>query len=377
MSWQCWTFRMIDTAFFRDGSPYNAGEGGYTVVCGNFPPEMTTLQGAIRTSLAWEQGWRPEQKQGWPGELGGPDDLGDLQLRGPYLLFNGKPLFPVPLLILKQKSQTQDSSGEGTGGFTRLIPGEVVECDLGKVRLPAPTASPAVARLPENLYLTRSGMQRVLEGGLPAPDDIREGKELWFAEPRTGLERADDTRTGREGMLYNCVHIRPARNVEIAVLIFGIPAGWKVMHRRVVNLGGEGRLAEVEVKSAVDVESFLPPPGVPAPAAGDKLRFTVTLVTPGWYEDPRRVIREGPPGVPGQCVAACVGKLKQVGGWDLAGREPRPLVPLLPAGSTWFFEAGAAEGKAIATLHGQCLGLKTAYGFGQILIGKWGKEING
>ncbi|HHX77467.1 MAG TPA: type III-B CRISPR module-associated protein Cmr3, partial [Firmicutes bacterium] len=52
-------------------------------------------------------------------------------------------------------------------------------------------------------------------------------------------------------------------------------------------------------------------------------------------------------------------------------REPRPLTPYLAPGSTWFFESTAEDLSALNKLHGACIGEKTAYGYGQILIGKW------
>lgn len=377
MNWQRWTFRFLDTCFFRDGLPYHAGEGGYNAVRTFFPPWMTTLQGAIRTSLAEERGWQPGQRNGWPAELGGPDDPGSLQFRGPYLQTAQGPLFPLPLHRLVKKEPGKPA-GEGVQfTFTRLIPGEPVKCDLGEVRLPAPESPLDGAGLPENLFLLPSGLRAVLQGGLPDPRAVRDGAKLWSQEERTGLERNDLTRTAREGMLYNCAHIRPAKGLGLSVLVSGVPQEWPVALRRVLNLGGEGRTAEVAIDPSTKAGEFLPPPAIPTPGADGRLNFTVTLITPGWYGDPHRVIREGPPGVPGRCVAACLGKIVPAGGWDLANQRPRPLVPLLPAGSTWFFTVDAAEVETakLTGLHGQCTGVATAYGYGQILIGKWKEEI--
>lgn len=374
MNWQRWTFRFLDTCFFRDGLPYHAGEGGYTTARTFFPPHITTLQGAVRTSLAEEQGWRPGQKNGWPTELGGPDDPGDLQFRGPYLWTADGPLFPMPLHLLVKKMQKKTPSGEVSYAFTRLVPGDPVKCDLGEVRLPGPVSSLDGAGLPENLFLLYSGLRTVLQGGLPETSEVRSGANLWSTEYRTGLERDDNTRTAWKGMLYNCAHVRPVGGLGLAVLVSGIPKEWPVAPRRVLNLGGEGRVAEVKVDPPAEEQALLPTPGIPAPHTDGRLYFTVTLITPGRYEDLERVIREGPPGVPGKCVSACLGKVIQVGGWDLANQKPRPLTPLLPAGSTWFFAADAAATDAIAVIHGRFTGDGTVYGFGQILIGKWREE---
>ncbi|MEW6574128.1 MAG: type III-B CRISPR module-associated Cmr3 family protein [Bacillota bacterium] len=367
MNWQRWTFRALDTCFFRDAQPFNAGEGGYTTAKSIFPPAMTTLQGAVRTMLAMAQGWRPGDDALWPPELGDPDDLGKLELRGPYIRFENQMYFPMPLILL-----------EKSGNFTRLTPGEPVTCDIGNVRLPVPAPHIEGAKLPEGLYLLQQGLCSVLEGNVPDQNHIqnyiKKASELWSEEQRIGLERDDNSRTALEGQLYNCTHVRPTANVNLVVYVSGIPAEWRVAGQRVIPLGGESRLAAVAVTAAAEPVDLLPP--APPLTCGDdgKLRFTVTLITPGWYGEPadvERVIRQGPPGVPGCCISACIGKAQQIGGWDLVNHRPRPLIPVLPPGSTWFYEADAADAGRVAGLHGQCLGPRAAYGFGQIVIGRW------
>jgi len=378
---QYWNFRFLDTCFFRDGFPYNAGEGGYSTIRTLFPPYMTTLQGAIRTSLAEEKGWRPGQINSWPAELGSPDDPGEIQFQGPYIWTTEGPLFPMPLHLLIKKQSEKLRSKDVKFTLNRLAPGKQIKCDLGEVRLPElePMEEPilAGAGLSENLFITRSGLQAVLQGTLPKASDLRDGAELWFKEDRIGLERDDKTSTARGKMLYHCVHIRPARGLSLSVSVSGIPQEWPIARHRILNLGGEGRLAEVTVDNSLKESEFLPPPEISASTANGGLCFTVTLITPGWYNDLGRVIREGPPGIPGKCLTACLGKIVSVGGWDLFNQKPRPLVPLLPVGSTWFFVADTAEVKEdeLIKLHGQCISAKTAFGFGQILIGKWKGEI--
>lgn len=81
------------------------------------------------------------------------------------------------------------------------------------------------------------------------------------------------------------------------------------------------------------------------------------------------VIKNGPPGIPGECISACIGKSVQAGGWDTQNFRPRPLEPLIPSGSTWFYEAGENELEQVLSLHGEVF--DDALGFGQILIGLW------
>lgn len=374
MSARLWVFSALDTWFFRDGAPFNAGEGSQSNVKGVFPPFMNTLQGAIRTVLAEGQGWTPEAPHRWPQELGTADHLGNLRLRGPYLMWGDDFLFAPPSTLLGVETR---SLGATSYRFTLLHPGEPVECDVGEMRLPTPRmplegAKPLVAQ-----WLTRVGMEAVLKGDEPPPEEVRSTSELWRFEPRVGIERNHATRTVEEGQLYSSFHVRPLKATQLGVLVAGIPDDWHPRAPVVARLGGEGRLARVEVRppSCPDQGTVLPAMPVIKGRRDGRLRFTVTLVTPGYYDDTARAVRQGPPDMPGACISACIGKLQQTGGWDLLNKRPRPLRPLIPPGSTWFFEASETEHGAVRSLHGKCLGMATDYGFGQVIIGTWGDGV--
>ncbi|TYO92769.1 type III-B CRISPR module-associated Cmr3 family protein [Desulfallas thermosapovorans] len=356
-----WVFEALDTFFFRDGSPYNAGEGGQTGTQSMFPPFISTLQGAVRIVLATQRGWTPERPEKWPGELGTPSNLGMVELRGPYLLKGEKFLFPMPLHVLHQ-----ENSAGGEGAYTRLQPGELVECDLGRVRLPELQQSLPGAKPLEGSWLDAEGLKAVLHGGLPGVEHIFHAGDLWQGENRVGIERDRKSRTAAQTKLYSSVHVRPQKDVTVAVLAGGVPEDWHPSDTRVVRLGGEGRYARVKVYRR---EVQLPRAPEIKPAGG-VVRFTVTLITPGRYREGEtcQVIRYGPPGIPGECVSACIGKLQTVGGWDSISHCPRPAEPVIPAGSTWFFEAKENALEEVRSLHGK---VNDAWGYGQIVLGKW------
>jgi len=369
MNWQKWFFCPLDTCFFRGPLPFNAGEGGYTTAGNVFPPPVSALQGAIRTSLAVERGWRPGEKDKWPLELGGADDLGSLELRGPYLMYNGRCLYPMPLHIM-----------EKSGNYFRVAPGRPVECDLGRVRLPVLPPGAAGADTAAKKLVNIDGLEKILAGGVPANDregsDVLDSDLLWGYEERTGIEREDAARTAKEGHIYYSTHVRPVAGLKIAVFVGGVPDEWRPAPKRLLPLGGEGRIAAVEIAGG-DPGEILPAAPRLRRGGDGKLRFTVTLLTPGFYagnsgaEGVRRVIRCGPPGVPGECVSACVGRVEQAGGWDLFKKSPRPLEPVVPAGSTWFYVAESGEEERIMALHGACTGHRAVYGCGQLVIGTW------
>ena len=366
---QIWDFTLLDTGFFRSGQPFSAGEGGYSGVRSIFPPTINTLQGAIRTALAAAKGWSPASGQ-LPPELGTPEHLGVLSLRGPYLLFGDEPYYQMPYHLLVKRESGPDSLKK----FVFLTPGEPVKCDLGpEIRLPQPVEQLEGAGSVEELYISKSGYTSLLAGQLPSEEQIKERGKLWREEPRVGLERNDNTRTAEDSRLYRIQHIRPKKGLKIRVIVSGLPAGWPELPSKIFPLGGEGRLSAVEVRGFSNEEQINLLPACPTLSTGTEgtLRFTVTLITPGCFGDLAEVVRHGPPGIPGRCLSACLLRPQLIGGWDLTKRAPRPLTPYLAPGSTWFFESTAEDLSALNKLHGDCVGEKTTYGYGQILIGKW------
>ncbi len=358
-----WKFEALDSWFFRDGTPYNAGEGGLSLVKSSFPPYMNTMQGAVRVALAYGQGWRPEERHKWPEELGTPNDLGQVKLQGPYIIKDEKILLPAPLYLMYQPVKEGKPKR-----FARLNPDdEAWETDIGQRRLPTLKQNLDGAKVMEDYWLDSEGITSVLNGKLPNEKNVYCTTDLYEEEQRVGIERDSVKRSAVKEMLYSCVHVRPHKGVRLAVIVSGLPDKWHQKAARLVNLGGEGRMAAIDIS---DFSSPLLKP-VPLKVVDGKILFTVTLITPGRYQPAviAEVIENGPPGIPGQCVSACIGKLQQIGGWDSLNRRPLPLQPAIPAGSTWFYEADANLMEDIVSLQEQQVA--DPYGYGQFIIGNW------
>lgn len=376
MSDKLWLFEAMDTLFFRDGSPFNAGESDSRGIKSSFPPAMATVQGAIRTALAVSLGWTRGSR--WPEEvLGSNDNIGPLKLIGPYLaLAAGRDiefLYPFPATVVKHKE-----------GFAFMAPNEasVVTDLMTETQLTSGLHVEEVENT-GGLWLTTTGLEKILSGGQPAGNDWHYSGSLWHDESRIGIRLDRSTGTVvQEGGLYALTHIRPTRGLRIAVSVSGIEEKLYQSVPQTIPLGGESRMAKISILDAI---SFLP--GVPVlTTEHGKVNFTVTLITPGMFahleadggkgfessrEEVVKVIREGPLEGFGSCISACIPKLSQVGGWDIANRRPRPLRPVIIPGATWFYRVAANRVDEIASLHGSQVGLDTDYGYGQIVIGRW------
>ncbi|MCX8207739.1 MAG: type III-B CRISPR module-associated protein Cmr3 [Methanothrix sp.] len=349
----------IDSWFFRDGRPFHKGEAT-SDVGGLFPPSAFTVVGAIRAHLARSMGWH---EGSWSDEicrvLGDGYDLGGLRFRGPMLCRESdrglEMLFPAPLNLFGKKSDR--------GYEMRLLrPGAEIECDLGRVRLPA--AENIDGMKPISGYITGGQLKQVLRGEVP-DGRVIPADELWSSEYAVGLARESETRTAKEAHLYSINRVRLERGVHLLMGVEGIDDLLRELAGAVMPLGGEGRMASVDIASPVDdISGFRPE----LRAASGRIRFTLVHITPaflGRWPGPG----EGIPGAPGRVVSACIERARRIGGWDSVSRRPVELKPFIPPGSVWFCEADEGELNDIMSM--SRVGDYTEFGFGEVAVGVW------
>ncbi|MFU8802207.1 MAG: type III-B CRISPR module-associated Cmr3 family protein [Bradymonadaceae bacterium] len=372
----------IDAWFFRDGRPYNDGETTQTDVASLFPPLAPTVVGALRAAIAREHGWSGYGK--WSPELidvlgDGFDEhdgrLGQLRFCGPYVHHSDKKvLFPIPLHVL---GTADDTLKREWSPFTLLKPGNVIATDLGDVRLPVANKTTDGLKDGGARYLDAAGLARVLAGEVPGSEHVFETRTLWAHERRVGLKRDEHTRTTGDAALYSPHYIRLEPDVSLVMGIEGRPQdNWEVP--ALFTLGGESRMAAQEPLGDFDLARDLPAPtAIPTPGKGG---VTITLLTPALFDDsPGKSRLPGPnetlPGLDAAVIiSACIGKPVFIGGWNSLKREPLPLTPFLPAGTTWFCTVDPGKAADLLTRHLQHIGLRTAYGFGQIALGVWHED---
>ena len=347
----------LDTLFFRDGRPFAAGETGQMEVEGNFPPPPSTVAGALRAELARSLGW-DGSSDGWDlvaGQLGRGLNLGGLEFFGPYLLKGTDMLLPAPLALVQED--------QANGAISRLTPGDRIDSDLGPARFPS-RKEPGKAEPLSKAWLTLTGMQEFLAGGLPKTDQVIMSDQLFQRERRVGIRRDDQSRTTGEDSLYQTAHYRPQRGVKIAAGL----SGWEGELGQLLTLGGESRMSW-----AVALPGGLAMPGpvelVPDPDG--KVHYLIYLLTPTNVDGGRKPNEPLAEEVPGTVISACIDRPWLIGGWDSAKNKPLPLQTYYRAGTVFFMEAQAGEIDQIQRLHRGKIGSNQPFGFGQILIGKW------
>ena len=358
----------VDAWFFRDGYPFNAGEdqGVRDTI---FPPYPPTVVGAVRAGLARANGWN--QGRSWPDSMNetlgdGFDNLGTLSFQGPFLCRKGQLLFPMPLHVA---GHTHVENGKRRFEPVAFLgpSKEPMTCDLGEVRVPVlpksakPSAANKHPKPPENFFVTKKGMERILAGDLPDGEDCVPAEALYSFESRIGIKRGEETHTTGDASMYAPRYVRLADGVSLAVAVSGIPADWKLP--RLMPMGGESRLAAC---SALETPPVFPKP--PA-AAGKSLLIALTPCSfPGdswWGAGPGGNAGQLAASLKGQVVCAAVDRPLGIGGWDFK-HGPRPMEPHVAPGAVWWLDNAEAAGDVI-----EPLGDKHANGFGMALAGAW------
>jgi CRISPR-associated protein Cmr3 len=357
-------FEPQDTLFFRDGQPFNQGEGNAGVES-LFPPSPLTMVGAARVAWARARGWAGKGR--WidaiGSDLGGDEsELVGLNFSGPLLELNGEPVFPAPASLIGI-----DDSKDCPQKTILLHPGPPMHCDLGdSVRLPVPDVNDDIKgrKLLDGWYLIKTGLEKVLKGESPDRTDWVKQSSLWVNEPKVGNQISSETGTTEQGMLYSTRHIRLQDGVKLVMGIEGDLEGFP--DETQIPLGGEARSGWISQKP-----DGLSLPSPQLAADGENLRYAVHVLTPLNPNPPPEPEQKEFEGLPGKVISACLPRVQRWGGWDSTSFQPDPMKPHLAPGSVIFIEAKASEIQNIQKYHGKNIGQRKSWGFGLITIGQW------
>lgn len=372
-------FDAVDTWFFRESRPY--GTIGGSELVSVFPPPARTVVGVVRSLVGESLGtdWREYKNNPdyvidsvkLRDVIGFSDDLGRLKFSGPYLTQGGKRLFPTPALLMKKDNP-----------ISKLLPGNPVFCDLGKIQLPVISPDEKSWKSIENTWITQYTLKVILSGQTPTSDQLIPAEKLFTNESRLGIGRNNDRRTADKGLLYQTRHIRPLDGVTIEVEVEGLEQSIldKIGAQRIIRTGGDGRLSAVSV-SPKPTGTTLP---MPETLSGDRimlillthadfggswkpLEFADIKDSDGNTTAWQGVIND----IPLTLVSAIIGKAVREGGWNLADNKPKTVKSLVPAGSVYFCRVDGDIQEACNALHGLKIGNDTKYGRGELVVGVW------
>lgn len=373
---------------FRRGHSFDAGESNFAESM--FPPTPETMQGAIRAMIATHSAHTDKSMS-----LAAKFETGKLiDLIGNYKMGYGRfrmtgltvgrrkkddtieRLFPAPAHLMRIKFE-----GEETATIVRLTPTSLTSVTSNmppgmQYLIPPNPEGKKIDGKPTTLgWLTEHDLQVALQanGNLSQIKPVSNG-DIYKHESRLGIGMNNETKTTREGFLYQVQMIRMERTddyiygfvVDIRLAQqdspdkfiddqqtqseLGLPSsGWmtmggeqRVAHFTIVNTAATDQHNEVEV----------------APSGRCVYLATSAHFTHGWQPP----VEHFDP--PNKLIAAAINRAEPIGGWKLnpahAGGKGKTTRRCVPAGSVYFFDTPVTVQQPL-TKHGWQIGYGIAY----------------
>lgn len=377
-----WLFlEALDVWMFRDGKPFNAGEGHIANTL--FPPSAHTIQGALRTFILDVLNVNPKTYINGQAAaevytlLGNPRDnknlLGQMQLFGPFVakryrdqegnVTDYERYLPLPQDVTANKNADLDSSTT----LLRTLRPTHERIALGERQLRQLDIE-ADDEAPEGFWIAESEFAEYLAGGTLRAGENKRENNLFIREYRSGNALRYDKRRVRseEGMLYSASFIRPQADVGLLIWVSDAIAD-VLPDSGCFRMGGEGRSTRY-----TKLETH--PIGLQSPLnydwRTDKHRLKIVFLTPtyfsrGWLPESQWFTDF--------LVAAAMGRYMTIGGWDLRLSQPRPIRRYISVGSVYYFEfpdEQRPDGLQLLEVPKDELPLHQL-GYGQIAVGIW------
>lgn len=300
-----------DTLFFRDGRPFTMGEDTY-VGSINFPPNPSVLYGALYSTFKQDI----SVENIWLRDEGGTN------------------YFALPKDLVVPK---------GTDKAKKLT---LKNIDFA-----------SSAALSNNHFLVNNENKKVQDGsfliGMINLKAYLRGKDESFSctplssylssEIKMGIGRNNLTKITQDGMLYRIAMQRS--ELKIGVSIKNLES--TISDRIPIQLGGEKKMAWVESSASS--------PDIAMPDLAGDTRFKIYLATPALFIEgfmPKILEQKGL-----TLLTAAIDKPIHIGGWDIAGNRPKPMLQAVPAGSVYYVQAATPQlAQEIATeIHGKSI----------------------
>ncbi len=373
----------VDTLFFRDSRPFDAGTDTFAE---STLPSPLAIYGAIGNYVL------SQNKTDVPGFLRGEIEDGTLgkynnslqdtrlKIKGVFLTKGGEIYLPAPANLFKRDNEAY---WVATPGSKQDLKWDIDDMNMVNLR---PLALPEEDCKPVEAYVWLAEMKEKL---LQAGEVIQIGEfknDIFFmTEQRVGHRIRRDASVVEEGFLYSAGHLRPNEELRgrqyakggLLVVVEGLD-GFQV--DGIISLGGEGRKAKLSSEKTPPL-TFQDIQAEVLSKVKQNRRFFVYLLTPsifanGWTRG------EWPDEFKGATlVGATVNKPVYFSGWQRSTASqgtPRPMRKAVPQGSVYFFEvANDWDDKNFEILY-ETYNLNESLseeypsaGFGISLIGVW------
>lgn len=321
----------LDTLFFKDGKPFERGEESWAD--GIFPPPPSVFYGALR-SLYFIQ--HPE----YIGKENTKEDptrnlvINDIQITSEDNLY-----FPCPLDVVLKKNTLNSKENYI---LLNLKENKAISSSNLKYRL-VEVNNQEVEPI-EGYIGKRSLEKHYLNGKLPSSINPRDN--FLTLEPKVGIGRDNFSHVSDEGLLYRVGMLRPKGKQENNVINIELEfqlEGWQMDIGDIgfIKTGGESKSCSYEVIEEREKYTL-------SNISNDIIKFY--FVTPtvfknnhhnnsGWLPAFFDENYEGEwNGIKLKFLAACTGKSKALGGFDIQKRRPKSMVKMIPEGAVYYFK---------------------------------------
>jgi len=353
----------IDTLFFKNAKPFNAGQDMWSKSM--FPPLPSVYRGAFRTAYFAEnidEFHRAGEKD---------DPTLNIKIGLTAIAKKRKEYFPVPLdlYILKDKHGSRSEvkvyekkklSCVSSYPFEYVLSeNENINYDESETDNVGPDDFIDLASL--NCYLAKAGDSLELENI----------DSFITYENKTGIAIDRCTGNSKQSMLYQIYSIRMKNNVSMLVDVENM----NDCSCKTIKLGGEARAASVE-KCNKDVAEAINTPTITGK------EFKIYLASPaifsngwlpGWInpKDMTGTYEVGNRSVTVRVTVAATGRPIAAGGFDMKAKKPKEMVAAVPAGSVYYMELikGSIE-DVVELFHKKKISdSRSEDGFGYCMIG--------
>lgn len=315
-----YSFKPMDTLFFRGAEPMNIGEDHSASSI--FPPPIQTISGALRTTVLIQNeiSFKDYDKDSFNDEkiveaIGKYNEDAPFTIIGPLFLKNKKLCVPAPydwyIEIEKENKKFIDESAENDEiKKFKIIKSSKLKTDSIKTKTGnIYWAKPEENEPEENELVSLGGYWVFLEDLYLKSDEkyILSLEHFVSFEYRTGIA-LQESRAVREGHIYAFNHARLHNDVDI---VFGIDKELPIEDEGVLKLGAEQRFGQYKKLAENENPVFK--------NEGDNF-LTLSIVPKSDAAN--------------QNVMAA-GKILYMGGWDLAKGFHKPMGGYFPSGSVF------------------------------------------
>ncbi|MEY4935576.1 MAG: hypothetical protein RIS64_1935 [Bacteroidota bacterium] len=320
-----------DTLFFRDGRPFTMGED-LSAEMMPFPPAPSVLFGAVCSAFLSQN----------------PTILNSLQFKNIWLKDSGNAmLLPLPKdLVVPKNADKQAYKAE----LLQLEPKPTFSSMDDADSHFLVRAKGKNEKVEEGSFLiTAFGLKNYLtEPRQKTPFSCLDLSNYLTKETKLGIGRNNDTRISTDGLLYRTGLQRPevwsGKTLSIAIQVAGLP---ETVAATAIQLGGEKKIGWLSINQhSLDIKlPYL-----------TSCQFKIYLSTPalfkeGWY--PKTFFQN----LGLKLLTVVMDKPLNIGGWDVANGQPKPMLKAVPAGTVYYVEATTIEmaRDAAKKIHGEAI----------------------